>query len=96
MSATFRSRRVDADYRAYAAAAGPDAGDAIAGELRHLGTADVSDFLDFGVIEGDWDDVAGPADWVRRGLLFGYPVESTAALVCEALEIPGCGSSYVG
>lgn len=84
-----------ADYRAYTAAAGPDAVDDIASELRSVGSADVSDFLDFGVLEGDWDVVARPADWARRGLLFGYPVDSTAALICETLEIPGCGSSYV-
>jgi hypothetical protein len=83
------------DYRAYTAAAGPDAADGIAEELRLLADADVSEFLDFRVIEGDRELESTAADWARRGLLFGYPVDTTAALVCETLGVPGCGSEYV-
>lgn len=84
-----------ADYRDYTTSAGPEAGDDIAEELRAIATADISDFLEFGAIEGDWNTTPRPGDWARRGLLFGYPVETTAAIICQDLGIPGCGSEYV-
>jgi hypothetical protein len=67
----------------------------ITDKLHALADAEVPDFLEFTAVEGTWwEGTPTPADWARRGLLFGYPVETTAALMLEDLGVAGCGSDY--
>jgi hypothetical protein len=83
-----------ADYRDYTAVGAPQISERIAEELRALESADVSEFLQFEMIEGD-TRAPSPGDWARRGLLFGYPVETTVAMICGDVGIDGCGVQYI-
>lgn len=83
---------VIADYREITAAAGPEAGERIASELRRIGYRAFADCLSFGDVESD----GSPAGYARCGLLLGYPVESTSAFIGRVLRIDGCWTGAFG
>lgn len=83
-----------ADYHSYLAEAAHDAVEDIEREISRISRRSPCDFLDFGKVEVSW--IGGrrtPGELARCGLLLGYPVETTAALICGDLGLPGCGSS---
>lgn len=85
-----------ADYQAYTRRAGAHVAASIADELEAIADCDVSEFLDFRRLIGPPEGDSAPGDWARRGLLLGYPVDTTAAIICEEAGLRRCGSRYVG
>jgi hypothetical protein len=81
-----------ADYRELTAEAGALVGAQIAAELRRVGARAFADCLSFGDVDSDLT----PAGWARCGLLLGYPVETTAAIVGSILGIRGCWTGRFG
>jgi len=83
-----------ADYNAYFLFH-PEVSEAIEKELDKLSGRDISCFLDFGSVEANiWKDEekTGP-EYARCGLLLGYPVWSTVAIIGKRLKLPGYGTS---
>jgi hypothetical protein len=81
-----------ADYRELTAEAGATAGALIANELRWVGFRAFEDCLSFVDVESDLT----PAGFARSGLLLGYPVETTAAMIGRLLRIKGCWTGQFG
>jgi hypothetical protein len=81
-----------ADYRELTAEAGPLVGGQIAAELRRIGRRAFADCLSFRDVDSDLT----PAGWARCGLLLGYPVETTAAIIGTVLRIGGCWTGHFG
>ena len=83
-----------ADYNAYFLFH-PEVSAAIEEELDKLSRRDISSFLDFRSVEADvWRDEkrTGP-EYARCGLLLGYPVWSTVAIIGKRLGLPGYDTS---
>jgi len=88
-----------ADYRAYFAEH-PKVAEAIGEELAKLGRFDISCYLDFSDVEADlsgvWkDEKSAGAEYARCGLLLGYPVWSTVAVIGKTLKLPGYATSIL-
>jgi hypothetical protein len=75
-----------ADYDAYLADVSRGVRSAIAAELLRIASMDLTAFLEFEVTGGQRRMAASLA---RCGLLLGYPVASTAALIRVDLGLPG-------
>jgi len=83
-----------ADYNAYFLFH-PEVSEAIERELDKIRRRDVSSFLSFRSVEADiWKDEkrTGP-EYARCGLLLGYPVWSTVAIIGKCLKLPCYGTS---
>lgn len=74
-----------ADYEAWLADAPRTLG-LVEGELQYLADYDLADFADFCVIE---DHKRPIVTLVRCGLLLGYPVDSTVALIRQRVGLSG-------
>jgi hypothetical protein len=81
-----------ADYRELTSEAGVIVGAQIAAELRRIAPRAFADCLSFTDVESDLT----PAGWARCGLLLGYPVESTAAIIGAVLRMEGCWKGSFG
>jgi hypothetical protein len=81
-----------ADYRELTADAGALVGAQIAAELRRVGVREFADCLSFRDVDSDLT----PGGWARCGLLLGYPVETTAAIIGTVLRIRGCWTGRFG
>lgn len=83
-----------ADYHAYLTEAPREAIEDIEREIGRISRRSPCDFLDFAKVEVSWvGSRRRPGELARCGLLLGYPVETTAALICGDLGLRGCGSS---
>jgi hypothetical protein len=102
---TFDLDALYADYEDYLAASltvFPDLLPAIQDELERLAPLAFADLLEFGLVEVSFRKapVAGrpfsrtPASLVRCGLLLGYPIASTAALILGDHGLPGGYTNY--
>lgn len=81
-----------ADYRELTAEAGTRVGGEIAAELYRIGYREFAGCLNFEDVETDFT----PAGYARCGLLLGYPVETTAAMMGRLLGINGCWTGRFG
>ena len=58
--------------------------------LTHLATVPLSSFIDFEAVEiWAFGSPPSPGEWAHCGLLLGYPLEATAALIAVKEGIPG-------
>ena len=58
--------------------------------LAHLATVPLSSFIDFEAVEiWAFGSQPSPGEWAHCGLLLGYPLEATAALIAAEQGIPG-------
>jgi len=58
--------------------------------LTHLATRPLSSFIDFEAVEiWAFGSSPSPGEWAHCGLLLGYPLDATAALIAVKEGIPG-------
>jgi hypothetical protein len=58
--------------------------------LAHLATVPLASFIDFEAIEiWAFGSRPSPGEWAHCGLLLGYPLEATAALIASEQGLPG-------
>lgn len=84
-----------ADYQDYLAA-GPRLAADVANELQRLSPQAFTDF-DFNRVEAEWTSTPNqrrPGSLARCGLLLGYPVATTAALILGDHGLPGGYTQY--
>jgi hypothetical protein len=91
---TFNLDALIADYHDYLAV-DPELATQVEKELRRLSPLYFADFFEFGDVEVVFVDHARLAGSLARcGLLLGYPIESTVALILSDYGLPGGHTRY--
>lgn len=78
-----------ADYTAIYADASADVMRSVEREVSRIAPMDLRDLCEFRKVDACWYGSDMPGSAARCGLLLGYPIESTAAMVRLYLGLPG-------